>query len=543
MNNAPKILLVTDDTDWIDNIYNHLTHLNIQISIAENVAEATIYVKDKEFALALIYSKIKIQDITNLKNTLSSTEKNALLPVLIIKSSNSPKNHVSEYIQAGAVDVIDYKMIAHLLEAKVKLFLELFNQRKALETEIEQRKLTESKLRTIQSSLREAKNKAEESDNLKSAFLANMSHEIRTPMNAIIGFSNLLANENLTAKQRKQYGNYINNSSNTLLRLIDDILDIAKIEAGQLHISSTNIHLNSVFCELYKVFFDELKNLEKDNINLSLNIPGDNYYVQTDELRLRQVLTNLLSNAIKFTRNGEVTFGFYTEGERIIFFVQDTGVGIPKDKQDVIFKRFERIENHDLPNSTGTGLGLSISKKIVEMLGGGMWLESENGKGSTFYFAVPHKEISQSQVNKPLQSTYDNNQSIDWKDKLVLIAEDEILNFQFLRETLRKTGIRVMWARDGKEAIALARNNVHLDIILMDIKMPNVTGYEAMAAIKKILPNVPIIAQTAYAMSDEEENCLTAGFDGYLAKPIKSHKLYEKMGQLILNKKHHEATM
>jgi len=533
MESKPKVLLITDDNNWLDNIYNHLVHLNIEISIAETIQDAKSYAVNTEFALALLYTDLSSDELYQFNKSLAQTEKNSVLPILMIKVNNQEYDELFLYLRAGAVDVIDEQAIPHLLPVKVHVFLELFKQRTSLENEIEQRKLSEQELRITQSHLRVAKEKAEESDKLKSAFLANMSHEIRTPMNAIVGFSNLLASEELNDKQRKQYCVYINNSSNTLLRLIDDILDIARIEAGQLNITKSEFGMHEVCCELYKVFREELEHKNKGHLRLNLSLPQNNYVLQNDEMRIRQVLTNLLNNAIKFTQEGEIELGYYPKDNQLHFYVKDTGIGIPKDKQHLVFERFERIENTGMPKTSGTGLGLSISKKIIELLGGNMWLTSDGKTGSTFYFSLKFDGSATNGMSKSVNGMSSKLPDINWREKHILIAEDEVLNFHYIKEILKKTGAKIMWARDGKQAVNLAAKNPTVNLILMDIKMPHLDGYGAMHSIKQILPNTPIIAQTAYAMSEEKDKCLQSGFDDYISKPIKASTLYSKMSAIF----------
>jgi CheY-like chemotaxis protein len=359
-----------------------------------------------------------------------------------------------------------------------------------------------------------------------------MSHEIRTPMNAIIGFANLLGNDELDHEEKIEYVNYIRNSSRTLLNLIDDIIDIAKIEAGQLSINPTAVPIRSIFKEMQVSYEKELINRGKSHLELKLNIPerDSEDYVFADESRFRQVFSNILNNAIKFTQEGYIEFGYYQipNAEDIMFFVRDTGIGIPEDKLDVIFNRFEQVKDERIAKNEGTGLGLSISKRIIELQGGEIAVESVVGEGSYFYFTLKSFTEREKAIldNEQMDRSHSISSSeLNLKNKTILIAEDEMFNFQFLKELLRPTNAKIIWAKSGMEAVEIVKEHISLDLILMDIKMPELDGYEATRQIKAIAPNMPIFAQTAYAMAGEKKLNKNAGFNEYLTKPIRASEL------------------
>lgn len=388
--------------------------------------------------------------------------------------------------------------------------------------------------------LQKARLKAEQSDKLKSAFLANMSHEIRTPMNAIIGFAELLNNHDLTNEQRDLYIQYINNSGNNLLNLIDDIIDTAKIEAGQIKIRKAKTNINKVLDELHASFSDILKrkNIQTVALNLSKHLDDKWMLINTDSNRLRQIISNLISNAIKFTDQGYIHFGYkYKEQEdELEFFVSDTGIGIPEDKFQIIFERFGQIDKDIARNTKGTGLGLNITQKLVELLGGKIWVVSELGRGSTFYFTIPYSPVKDFAEEKTDEHNFSSNSlRSSWPGKTVLVVEDDKLNFTILKKYLQKTRINILWAQNGKEAVDICteHHQLHqqLDLILMDMHMPLLNGYEATRQIKSIMPNIPIIAQTANAMHTEKEDALEAGCNDYITKPIKQSQLLD-----LLNK-------
>ncbi len=385
--------------------------------------------------------------------------------------------------------------------------------------------------------LQEAKERAEESDRLKSAFLANMSHEIRTPLNAIVGFSTLLA-QDADSEENEKFAELVRINSDTLLRLIDEILDLSKIEANQITLKNEECNINQLLRELFSASKIFLEKENKTGIEISLKTPdaGPDVYILTDPVRLRQVLTNILENAIKYTEDGgQIGFGYTVVkdesdpgGKKALkFYVKDTGIGIPGDKIEYIFERFYKIDGNRMKLYRGAGIGLTITKNLVELLGGRIWVESEPGSGSEFYFTLPFvtgKEIRQAGNGETLK---------DWKTKTVLVAEDVEASFILIRELLAGTGVQLLHAKDGHEAVDCCEKYPEVDLVLMDIKMPNMDGYEAIKRIKKLKPGLPIIAQSAYAMPREQQKALDAGADDYLTKPISQPELIKKIEQLI----------
>ncbi len=374
---------------------------------------------------------------------------------------------------------------------------------------------------------------AEESDQLKSAFLSNMSHEIRTPMNAIISFSNFLKDPNIPKTQHDEYVSYIQLSGQSLMHLINDIIDISKIEAKQLSIQKCLTYVDPILDEIFKLFEETRKKLKKFNINLILTIPdrGKNICLDTDPYRLKQILSNLLDNAIKFTDKGYVEFGYSYDNQHVLFFVKDTGIGIPEDKTDQIFRRFGKLESVDR-NLRGTGLGLAISKNLSYLLKGNLWLESKEGEGSIFYLTIPNTSMITDQKNTAIVSQA-VNRSNNWTGKKFLIAEDEDLNFKVLQIALKRSGAIIIRAVNGLDAMNKVKENRDIELVLMDIQMPVMDGYESMQAIKKIRPNLPVIAQTAFALLEEQSKCIEMGFNDYLSKPIKLDELFSKIDKQL----------
>jgi signal transduction histidine kinase/ligand-binding sensor domain-containing protein/ActR/RegA family two-component response regulator len=405
---------------------------------------------------------------------------------------------------------------AQLTETQEEISLqneELIRHRNELENLVDERT----------SDLKIAKNKAEESDRLKSAFLANMSHEIRTPMNAIVGFSSLLNDEAIEAEEKEFYIKAIKNNSDTLLTIINDILDISMIEVNQFVLYKEKFCVDELLAEL-KSYYD-IKNAKKLLFYYANENTSQKTYIYNDPIRIRQIMTNLLNNAYKFTETGFIRFGYIAEESTIKFFVEDTGIGISEANKSRVFDDFHKIEPYANKFFQGTGIGLSISKKLVGLMGGEIGVESEMGKGSLFYFTLPIAP-----VNKYDRIVTSDNQGILSLSKAtIVVAEDEPDNFRLIERLLRKTGATIFWAKNGKEAVDYFINN-SVDnecLVLMDIKMPVMNGFEACAIIKKLNKKVPIIAVTAYAQAEDRDKIMNNYFDDYISKPINPEKLWK----------------
>jgi len=362
-----------------------------------------------------------------------------------------------------------------------------------------------------------AKNKAEEADRLKSYFLANMSHEIRTPMNAIVGFSLLLKEMDISNEEKMQYINIITSNADALLYLIEDILDFSLIEANQMKIHVEPFYINALLDTLYSSF--SLRNQLSDvEIRLNNTLKDEIIILNSDEHRIRQILSNLLSNALKFTNDGFIELGTYRELNKLVFYVKDSGHGISKEDQDSIFSRFVKLEQDQTTAKRGVGLGLSISLRLALLLEGELTVESEIGIGSTFMFKMPLSQISSEKVITTTNTaTYISE---NWKNKKILIVEDEFTNTQLFREILRKTNIQITSVEDGPSAIEVLKKDQHFDLVLLDIKLPVMDGFETFKELRKICPQQVIVAQTAYTRREDEIRIREAGFDDYLSKPI-----------------------
>jgi len=393
-----------------------------------------------------------------------------------------------------------------------------------------------TKQKDVEQALIQAREKAEQSDKLKSAFLSNMSHEIRTPLNAIIGFSSLLSDGKTNNDQKREYKKYIQNSSEYLLNLINDIIYHSWIEAGQLEIISTEFNLYELMKELYLNFQSQQKNRRKEHVELIFeNLDTtEQVIIFADPVRIKQIVGNLLDNAFKFTDSGSIRFGYALQNDNnILITVRDSGIGISEDDKPMVFKRFYKLCNDSDKLYGGSGLGLSICKNLVELMKGNIWLDSKKGEGTTFFVNIPVKIRNFKQVFISLNSK-DYSSNYNWSNKTILIAEDEISNFELIKAFLNNTSANILHAKNGQEAVDLALDN-QIDIILMDIQMPILNGHEAIRLIRQHKPEIPIIAQTAYAMAGEKEEILQSGSDAYLAKPIDKLVLLNTIQQLIDN--------
>lgn len=389
--------------------------------------------------------------------------------------------------------------------------------------------LTERK--QAEKDLKLAKEKAEESDRLKTAFLSNMSHEIRTPMNAIIGFSQLLLKPNIDEKEREVYVDYVKNNGESLIKIIDDIIDISKIQSNQITLFERPFNLKKLIHELLAYHNKVLENADNKKVDLVFEWDksmDESKELIGDEVRLRQVLNNLITNATKYTSKGHIKIGIKNHNNFIHFKVADTGSGIPKLQLPIIFDRFVQYSPDFESRNFGTGLGLAISKELVELMGGTIGVESEEGKGAVFNFTIPYKP----NVTVVNDKWKDKNIQFNWKDKTILIVDDEESNFVLTRRLLKDTGAGFEWAKDGQEAIDRVNDNDY-QLIVMDIKMPNVDGIEATKRIKQNKPYIPIIIQSAYSMSVEREKALKAGCDDYFTKPIKVSDFLKKLNTFL----------
>ena len=373
---------------------------------------------------------------------------------------------------------------------------------------------------TTQKELIKAKNKAEESDRLKTQFFNNMSHEIRTPMNGILGFAELLNKPDLTDEKRGYFINIIQNSGAQLLKIIDDILEISQLETKQIQVKPTEVCLNDLFLELFSIFDIKAKE-NKTPLYLKKNLSDKESTISTDPAKLHKIISNLLENALKFTNKGHIEFGYnFIKTEHVPYieiFVKDTGIGISKEKFNVIFERFSQEEIEISQKAGGLGLGLSIAKENTELLDGMISLESEKGIGTTFYVKIPYRSNYQNKISDSLKKTFN-----------ILIAEDEEINYLYIETILngiKEFDIKTYHAFDGEHALKLVNDQIDFNLILMDLKMPVINGYKASEIIREKNKNIPIIAITAYTSKEDEIKAIRSGCNDFITKPISEEKL------------------
>jgi PAS domain S-box-containing protein len=381
----------------------------------------------------------------------------------------------------------------------------------------------------IEEELKKQKEKAEEADRLKSAFLANMSHEIRSPMNAIIGFSNLISDSFEPESELASYMDYIKQSGANLLQLVDDIIDIAKLEAGQLKIRKEKFDVDQMLEKLKIAVENSSGKQKKPTVEIRLKRDPDNQQtiINSDELRIKQVINNFISNAIKFTDDGFIEFGYERmPNNELLFYTKDTGIGIAPADQELIFDRFGQVKDTYTRNTSGTGLGLAISKSIVELLKGEIWLDSKENIGSTFYFKIP-VEYSLQKPEIKEEPEY-KKQDFNWSNRQILVVEDDDMNYKVIKSILARTKVRIIRVENGREAVDLALSDIKFDLVIMDIQLPVLNGYDATRQIRGN-KDIPVIAVTAYAMPGEKEKSIEAGCKHFITKPFNRNELLHKI--------------
>ncbi|NTW69903.1 MAG: PAS domain S-box protein [Chlorobiaceae bacterium] len=377
-----------------------------------------------------------------------------------------------------------------------------------------------------------SKEKAEESDRLKTAFLANISHEIRTPMNGILGFAELLKEPHLTGEEQTEYIELINQSGQRMLALINDIIDISRIEAGETKLQIEPTPINQLLHHLC-TFFRPLAANKKLILSCSNSLTDEESVIETDSTKLTQILTNLIQNGLKFTIEGEVRIGYRRKGEYLEFYVVDSGIGIPDAMRESIFERFRQVDNSLTRHHEGSGLGLSISKAYVEMLGGTIRVESREGNGSKFIFTLPFNPPGASKGEHHSVVSKDAPGSLT--GTTILLAEDDAVSRILIKRCLQGENMTILDAWNGREAVELAVEHPEIELVLMDIKMPVMNGFEATKEIKQLRPELPVIAQTAFTSKEERLKAIEAGCDSFMSKPINKQKLLELI-RLLLHK-------
>ena len=386
-----------------------------------------------------------------------------------------------------------------------------------------------NELKSTNKELIKAKERATDSEKLKTAFIKNMSHEIRTPMNGIVGFTNLLANPDLSSDERQSYIEIVSQSSNRMLSTFNNLMEISLIETGQVSLNHSAININGELGDLYAQFRMEAAQKSLD-LKFYTDLADKDANIYTDREKLSAILSNLLNNAIKYTPNGKVEFGYKKIDDKLEFYVKDTGIGIPAERQKAIFERFIQSDIDDTEAYQGNGLGLTIARSYVDLLGGDMRLVSQESKGSQFYFTIPYKTYH---LDSPdtIHPAEENKKKT--KKPKVLIVEDETFTMDYLSIILKNICSEIIRADNGIDAVNICRRNPDIDLILMDIKMPLMNGYDAAKEIRTFNKEVIIIAQTAYAMPGDREKALEAGCNDYISKPINKEVLISMIENMV----------
>ena len=484
--------------------------------------------------------KTEIYEIENRMRTKSGVYRYNHDKGMVVERNH---NNVPLRIVGTSTDISQRKLTEIELKEKND---ELIAAEEIVRATNEELQVTNNTLTFTNEKLREARKKAEESDRLKSAFLANMSHEIRTPMNGIVGFASLLDNDDLSALDKRRYIKLINISIKQLLTIINDIIDISKIESEQLPLHKVVCNVNLILEDL-KIFFessDERQIKSGIQIITEFGLNETESTIETDDVRLNQILTNLIGNALKFTNKGFIKIGYrYTlknEKPYLEFYVEDTGKGIAQDKLNIIFDRFRQEDESHTRKFGGTGLGLAICRGLLQLLDGEIWVTSMEGKGSTFYFTIPYTPANKKTVNIPASKNISTNYF--WKNKIILVVEDVDIVFEYINEIIEATGAKCIHTKDGQSAVNICLNNNEIDLVLMDIQLPVMNGYDASKIISEKKPNLPIIAQTAYALTGDREKTLTSGCVDYISKPIKKDVLLNTIQKYIFKKSEKNET-
>jgi PAS domain S-box-containing protein len=468
-----------------------------------------IYV-NKEFTKIIGYSETETLKLSYWDITPQTYAKQEQIQLNSLNSTGFYGPYEKEYIHKSG-ELIPVRLIGRIVMINDEIFIW-----SSIENISEKRKNEQE--------LVKAKEKAEESDRLKTAFLQNMSHEIRTPLNAISGFSGMLNKPELSEEKRKSFISIIQNSSKHLISIVSDILTISFLETHQEKLNIAKVCINNLILDLLAIFKQQAQN---QNISLyakqELNDTQSEIY--TDKTKITQILTNLLTNALKFTHEGFIEFGYKLKKYELEFYVKDSGIGIKPEFNEKIFERFRQADQSINKLYGGTGLGLSISKAFAELLGGKIWVHSELEKGSTFYFTIPYKPVNEIDKTTPPTKQKENS-------KTVLVAEDEEYNFLFIEELLIDLDLKIIHTKDGKETVEIFKSNPNIDLILMDIKMPIMTGHEAAKIIKELKPELPIVAQSAYALGHERAK-YEGIFNDYLIKPINEDDLKQMVMKYI----------
>ncbi|MEI6681631.1 MAG: response regulator [Bacteroidota bacterium] len=532
-----RILIVDDNPQNLQVLGRLLQEKNYEIEFSTNGMAALEWLQLQPFDLILLDINMPEMDGFEVCRRIRSEASLNNVPVIFL-SADSDRESILKGFEFGAQDYVTKPFDSRELAVRVRTHLSLkeslekleranrYLEEKVAERTAHLREANE-KLTSLNGELLEAKEKAEESDRLKSAFLTNMSHEIRTPMNGILGFAGLLSTPGLTGAEQEEFLTLIQKSGERMLNIIGELVDISKIESGTMGIHLQEVNINEQIEYIYRLL--KAGALDKNvGISFKTGLPDEQAIMVTDKEKLYSIWTNLVKNAIKYTDEGSIEFGYETvpmEGAMpdgkpagISFYVRDTGIGIRRDRQEAIFERFIQADIVDVQARQGAGLGLSIARAYVEMLGGEISVESEPGKGSVFHFRLPALPTPVRE-DVPEQGTQGTVPSLPENLK-ILIVEDDETSAMLAKAMVEKSSNTLLFARTGMEAVETCRNNPGIDLVLMDIKLPVMNGYEATRQIRQFNRDIIIIAQTAYAIAGDAEKALEAGCNAHVSKPV-----------------------
>ncbi|MCD4774051.1 MAG: response regulator [Bacteroidales bacterium] len=517
INKTPKILIIDDNISVVGFISEILVSHGAKVMSALDGKKGLVKAKANNFDLIILDVMMEGLNGIEVCKKLKKDNTTNNIPVIFITVRDDDKT-IIEAFNAGGVDYITKPIRKHEFLARVRTHLNLkeINMQLVLEKE-----------------------KAVVANKFKDSFLANMSHEIRTPMNSIVGFSELLQMPDINKQMIDDYTKIIISNSEYLLKILNDIIEISKIDAGAVEIEYINCSPNKLFNEIFVSFENQIIRIEKTNLKLIIDIPDENVntIISTDPTRLRQIISNLIGNAIKFTDKGYVKFGYKIVSENseqpmLNIFVEDTGVGIEKNKIENIFDRFVQADKTINRDFGGAGLGLSITRGLIKLLGGGIRVESEFGKGTAFYINLPFVE-KEKEKEKAIEEN-NNNEHHFWKGKTILIADDVKMVCVFLKTILKSTQIKMLFAEDGNKTLEIyEKHKNEIDLVLLDLIMPGLNGFEIAKTIRQQDRKLPIIAQTAVALSTTRKQALEAGCNKCIFKPLKINELFDILEEYL----------
>lgn len=521
-----KILIVDDHKENILALSELIAHPDLEILTAQRPEDALAHLLDHDFALALL--DVQMPEITGfeLAQLIRGVHKTRHLPVIFVTAQQQDQNILFQGYESGAVDLLFKPLDPHIVRSKVRTFIELDKQNKLLKAKMDEVEFL--------------RQKAEQANMAKSQFLANMSHEIRTPLASVLGFSDVLTQDDLDEQERRDSVSAIRRNGELLLRLIDDILDLSKIEAHQLHFMRSDFVLGELIADVESTL--SLKANDKGIdliIETSANL--DRVY-NTDFARVKQILLNVIGNAIKFTDKGSVTVQLFvsaakgtsdTKVDRLVFEVVDTGIGISQEQGHKLFQPFSQADLSTRKRFGGTGLGLVISRQLARSLNGDLKLiSSEFGKGSFFEISMEFEHGRVAESHKTDKKTDVPAKKLNLTGKSILVVDDVSDNRLLIERYMQGTQAEIILASNGLDAIEITSKN-NPDLVLMDIQMPEMDGYETVRRIRQQGFTKPIIALTAHAMKEEGEKCLDAGCTAVLTKPARRQDLMARISEVL----------